>query len=117
MGLRSRLRSRFRDLARAAAFLAAVAADGDAPRRARVAALAVLGYALLPVDLVPDPSGVGLVDDLIVLKVGEPGVRRLVPAEVAEASSRNLRRWMLVLGVAWALSLAVGVYVLWLLLR
>lgn len=116
MGVRSRLRKRFRDLARAAAFLAAVAVDGDAPRRARVGAGLVLAYALLPVDLVPDPSGIGLVDDFLVLKVGEPGVRRMVPREVAEASSRNLRRWVIILGVAWILSLLVGLYLLWLIL-
>lgn len=116
MGAGSHLRKRFRDLARAAAFLAAVTVDGDAPRRARVGAALVLAYALLPVDVVPDPSGVGLVDDFLVLKVGEPGVRRMVPPETAEASGRNLRRWVIILGVAWVLSLLVGLYLLWLLL-
>jgi uncharacterized membrane protein YkvA (DUF1232 family) len=106
--LRTRLGIRFRDLARAAAFLAGVAADGDAPRRARAAAVLVLAYALLPVDLLPDPTMVGILDDVLVLEVGEPGVRRLVPAELREERARNLRRWAIALAVAWLLSLAVG---------
>lgn len=112
-GLRRRLRLRFRDLARAAAFLAGVAADDEAPRRARWAAALVLAYALLPVDVVPDPTMVGILDDLLVLKVGEPGVRRLVPPGRREAQGRNLRRWAIALAAAWLLSVAVGLLLLY----
>lgn len=112
--VRARLRVRFRDLARAAAFLASVAVDRDAPRRARLASALVLGYALLPVDVIPDPTMVGLLDDLLVLKVGEPGVRRLVPEAVREEQARDLRRWGLILAAAWLASLIAGGVLLYL---
>lgn len=112
----SRLGSRFRNLAKGVAFLASVAADREAPRRARLSALAVMAYALLPVDVVPDPTMVGLLDDVVVLKLGVPGVRRLVPEDVREAQAKQIRRWVVILGVAWLASLAVGLYVLYRLL-
>jgi uncharacterized membrane protein YkvA (DUF1232 family) len=59
--------------------------DPRCPWYARVAAAAVLAYALSPIDLIPDFVPVlGLLDDLVVVPLGVVLVRRLIPTEVFE---------------------------------
>src|SRR5262252_568770 len=57
--------------------------DPRVPWYAKVLALAVAGYALSPIDLIPDFIPViGYLDDLIIVPIGILLVVRLVPAEV-----------------------------------
>jgi uncharacterized membrane protein YkvA (DUF1232 family) len=59
------------------------ARDPRTPWYAKALAIAVAGYALSPIDLIPDFIPViGYLDDLIVVPLGIWGVARLVPADV-----------------------------------
>src|SRR6266849_170417 len=66
--------------------------DPRVPWHAKVLALAVAGYALSPIDLIPDFIPViGYLDDLIIVPIGIFLVIRLVPAEVM-AEHRELAK-------------------------
>ena len=66
--------------------------DPRVPWYAKVLALAVAGYALSPIDLIPDFIPViGYLDDLIIVPIGIFLVVRLVPAEVM-AEHRELAK-------------------------
>jgi uncharacterized membrane protein YkvA (DUF1232 family) len=57
--------------------------DPGTPWYARVLGLAIVGYALSPIDLIPDFIPVlGYLDDIIILPLGIALLRRLIPAEV-----------------------------------
>src|ERR1700726_701123 len=57
--------------------------DPRVPWHARILAIAVAGYALSPIDLIPDfIPVVGLVDDLIILPLGIWLVLSLIPEDV-----------------------------------
>ena len=57
------------------------------PLLARVGAILVAGYALSPIDLIPDFIPVlGLLDDLILVPIGVWLVLRLIPAPILEAA-------------------------------
>lgn len=80
----------------------------------KIVALLVLGYALSPIDLIPDfIPFIGYLDDLVILPLGISLAIRLTPPALwqarlaeAEAQAQKLPRWI------WA---AVVVVVLWLL--
>ena len=92
------------------------------PRHVRWLALAVLAYAVSPIDLVPDFIPVlGLLDDLILIPLGVALVVRLTPPALwqqcladAAREAESLPRWragavavvlvwlVLLAGVAWA---------------
>jgi len=53
------------------------------PHAAKLVAICVLGYALSPIDLIPDSHPViGILDDLILIPLGILAVRRVIPAQV-----------------------------------
>lgn len=57
--------------------------DPRVPWHARLFAALVVGYALSPLDLIPDPIPVlGYLDDLVLLPIGVVIARRLIPADV-----------------------------------
>ena len=57
--------------------------DPRTPWHAKVLALCVVGYAMSPLDLIPDPIPVlGMLDDLILLPLGIALVHRLIPAAI-----------------------------------
>ena len=64
--------------------------DPRTPWPARIVALCVVGYALSPIDLIPDPIPVlGYLDDLILLPLGVALAVRLIPDAVwAEARAQ-----------------------------
>ena len=113
-------RSWARRLKRQAAALAFAARDRRTPWYAKALAVAVVAYALSPVDLIPDFVPVlGLLDDLILLPLGVALVVRLIPpavwanclarAEEGEAAPGWAGRVTAFLIVAcWALLLAAG---------
>ncbi|GIW04128.1 MAG: hypothetical protein KatS3mg059_0748 [Thermomicrobiales bacterium] len=60
-------------------------ADPRTPWHVKALALCVVGYAVSPLDLIPDPIPIlGLLDDVILLPFGVALVRRLIPAHVLE---------------------------------
>ncbi len=64
--------------------------DPRTPLGARIAALLVVGYALSPIDLIPDFIPVlGYLDDLIIIPAGVALALKLIPGEVmAEAREK-----------------------------
>ncbi len=93
----------------------------DTPRAAKWVAIAVLAYALSPVDLIPDFIPViGLLDDVIIVPLGIALAVRLTPKPLwearlreAEAAAQQLPRlwWGAALVVSvWALLLGLLVW-------
>ena len=57
--------------------------DPRTPWYAKFLGVCVVGYALSPIDLIPDPIPVlGYVDDLILIPLGILAVRKLIPSAV-----------------------------------
>jgi uncharacterized membrane protein YkvA (DUF1232 family) len=87
----------------------------DTPWAPKLVAMAVLGYALSPIDLIPDFIPVlGLLDDVVLLPLGVALAVRLTPAHLwqarlaeAQAGAEKLPR------IFWG---AVAVVTVWLLL-
>jgi uncharacterized membrane protein YkvA (DUF1232 family) len=60
-----------------------VARDPRVPRRAKLLAACVAGYALSPIDLIPDFIPVlGYLDDAIIIPLGILAVVRLIPPDI-----------------------------------
>jgi uncharacterized membrane protein YkvA (DUF1232 family) len=76
-------RQRARHLKRETYALALVARDARVPWYTKALALALVGYALSPLDLIPDFVPIfGFVDDLIVVPLGIVLLLRLTPSAV-----------------------------------
>ncbi len=100
------------------------ARDRNTPWYVKAAALCVAGYALSPIDLIPDFIPVlGLLDELVILPLGIWAVIRMIPpedmaryrAEAARAAERPVSRGAgIAVAFVWAASL---VLVAWLVLR
>ncbi|MCC6075632.1 YkvA family protein [Pseudomonas sp. GCM10022188] len=66
----------------------------DTPWAAKLLALAVVAYALSPIDLIPDFIPVlGYLDDVILLPLGILLALRLIPAPVFEACRQQAQAW------------------------
>jgi uncharacterized membrane protein YkvA (DUF1232 family) len=96
----------------------------DTPRLAKVVAVAVLAYAVSPIDLIPDFIPVlGLLDDLILLPLGIALAVRLTPkhlwqARLAEAEVGADKLPRLIGGAVFVLlvwALLAGLFAWWLL--
>ena len=95
--------------------------DPRVPWYAKALALCVAGYALSPIDLIPDFVPVlGYLDDLILITLGVAIASRLIPAQVladCRAGAERFRaagkptNWLAVGGiiVLWLLLAALGV--------
>lgn len=69
--------------------------DARTPRIAKILAVAIVAYALSPIDLIPDFIPVlGLLDELILLPAALWLVLRLVPAEVLGDAREKARAWV-----------------------
>jgi uncharacterized membrane protein YkvA (DUF1232 family) len=104
--------------------LAGAARDPRTPWYARLLAVAIVAYALSPIDLIPDFVPVlGYLDDLILVPAGLWFALRLIPAEVMEEHRQRVRDtgWpppskaaaAVIVGIwlaaiAWVLSLPAG---------
>ena len=105
------------------AVLASAIRDPRTPLAAKVLGLAVVAYALSPIDLIPDFIPVlGYLDDLILLPIGLWAVRKLIPdAVIAEhrakvpPGTRLAKSWTAayVIVAIWAVSLALVAHWLW----
>ncbi|MHC1729642.1 MAG: YkvA family protein [Syntrophobacteraceae bacterium] len=63
----------------------------ETPMYAKIAAAVVVGYALSPVDLIPDFIPVlGYLDDVILLPLGIALVIKLIPCEVLDSCRRDV---------------------------
>lgn len=95
--------------------------DPRTPAYARYVAVLVIGYALSPIDLVPDFIPIlGLLDDLILLPLGIALLQKVIPPQVMAASKRqaeamkksglpaNHNAAMIVLAI-WALVLTTSI--------
>lgn len=79
----ARLRAWAGALKREVTALALAARDPRTPLAAKLLALAIVAYALSPIDLIPDVIPVlGMLDDLVLLPLGIWVVVRLIPREV-----------------------------------
>jgi uncharacterized membrane protein YkvA (DUF1232 family) len=90
MGVLDALRNRARLLKRETLALFLAAKDPRTPWYAKLLAVAIVAYALSPIDLIPDFIPVlGYLDELVLIPAGIALVIRLVPADVmAEARER-----------------------------
>ena len=59
--------------------------DPRVPWYAKLLAVCVVGYALSPIDLIPDPIPIlGYLDDLVIVPLGIALVVRLIPPEILQ---------------------------------
>lgn len=115
-----RLKAWARTMKRDAHALYLAARDPRVPWYAKALALCVAGYALSPIDLIPDFVPVlGYLDDLILVPLGIVAVVRLIPPEImAEhrataslAAERPISRTAaIVIALTWAASIALTVW-------
>ena len=112
-----------RGLEREALALYFACRDPRVPWYARLLAAAVVGYALSPIDLIPDFIPVlGVLDDLLIIPLGVLAVRALVPPALLEecrqraASLQERPRSRIAAVVIVGLWLAAAMAVLWWLL-
>ena len=114
-----RLRDHAQALKREVMALAIAYRDPRTPWVARLCALAVVAYALSPIDLIPDFIPVlGLLDDLLLLPLGITLALKLVPPEVmaearltaTQATGREGLAGAAVISLVWLalLGLAIG---------
>lgn len=124
MSRRARWAARARALRREVNALALAFRDPRTPWHTKAFLALVVGYALSPLDLVPDVIPVlGQLDDLLLVPAGVALARRMVPAQVlaecrarAEAAPLQWRgAWWAAAAVvlAWALALALGIWWAW----
>jgi len=93
--------------------------DPRTPRRAKLAIALTVGYALSPIDLIPDFIPIlGYLDDLLIVPLGIAYSTKLVPREVMEEcrarakvefsrGSPKSRRAAVIIVLIWALLLAL----------
>lgn len=95
-----RLRGRARQLKAETYALYLAYRDPRLPWYAKLVVACVVGYALSPIDLIPDFIPVlGYLDDLILVPAGIALALRLIPAEVmaearAKAAGRGPKNWL-----------------------
>ncbi len=96
--------------------------DQRTPAYAKYFAMLVIGYALSPIDLIPDFIPVlGLLDDLILLPLGIVALEKMIPLEVMAHARRQAHKLvrsglpasqtaaMIVVGI-WALVLSSSIW-------
>lgn len=120
MKLLETLRSWARRIKRDVVAVYFAARNPRTPMMVRLLALAVAGYALSPIDLIPDFIPVlGYLDDLLIVPAGLMLVIRLLPPDIlalsrsqaAEAIARPTSRWAAVFIVGlWIVVLALCTY-------
>jgi len=90
--------------------------DPRTPWYARILAIAVVGYAFSPIDLIPDFIPVlGYLDDLVLIPLGIILVRKLIPEDVL-TDCREKSREMIGQGKPASRVAAVVIVSIWLLL-
>ena len=94
--------------------------DPRTPWYAKAMGVCVIGYALSPIDLIPDPIPIlGYVDDLILLHLGIAAVRKMIPQEVLsecrekakDLTQRKRKNWIAA-GVIISIWILVAIYII-----
>jgi uncharacterized membrane protein YkvA (DUF1232 family) len=94
--------------------------DPRTPWYAKAVGLCVVGYALSPIDLIPDPIPIlGYMDDLILLPLGIVAVRKMIPAAVLnecrerarELAEKKEKNWIAA-GVIIAVWVIVAIWII-----
>jgi uncharacterized membrane protein YkvA (DUF1232 family) len=89
--------------------------DPRVPRRAKIVLAAVLGYAVSPVDLVPDFIPVlGFLDDLIIVPIGIFLAVRMIPGDVWQECRAKAGTWQVDTRAKWLIAGVIMAF--WLLL-
>jgi uncharacterized membrane protein YkvA (DUF1232 family) len=90
--------------------------DPRVPLHARIFAACVVGYALSPIDLIPDVIPVlGYLDDLVLVPLGLALALRMIPAGVLKEHQDRARE-MMKDGLPVNKAAAVAIIVIWLVL-
>lgn len=122
MGGLDTLKQRARALQREVGALFLAARHPRTPWYAKLLVLAIVAYALSPIDLIPDFVPIfGLLDDVVLLPVAIALAIRMTPqsviaecraqAEVNEAERRRAGRWgALAIAALWIALLAIAAY-------
>ncbi len=99
--------------------------DPRTPWYAKALAILVIGYALSPIDLIPDFIPViGYLDDLIIIPLGISLLIKIIPRDILEEcrakaksdlSNRKPRNWVaaVIIVLVWLLAIYVVVSVIW----
>ena len=99
--------------------------DPRTPWYAKAFAALILGYALSPIDLIPDFIPVlGYVDDLVLVPAGIALLLKMIPREVleecrerakAQPSPGSLKNWIagIVIVLIWITAIGVSLRVVW----
>jgi uncharacterized membrane protein YkvA (DUF1232 family) len=75
--------------------------DSRTPRSARMLAMGIVGYALSPIDLIPDPVPfIGYLDDVGILLLGLAILPRMIPSAIL-ADCRTQARGLSATPVRW----------------
>jgi len=87
--------------------------DPRVPWYAKVVAACVVGYALSPIDLIPDPIPVlGYLDDLVIVPLGVLLARRLIPEEVLAECREKARGLQGKPANWWAAGVIIAIWIL-----
>lgn len=85
-----RWKQKARDLKKETYAIYLACKDPRVPWYAKVLAACVVGYALSPIDLIPDPIPVlGYLDDLVLIPLGIALVVKMIPCEVLQECRLN----------------------------
>ena len=118
------MKERLRRLETEVRALALACRDPRVPWFAKALAACVVGYALSPIDLIPDPIPIlGHLDDVVLIPLGLLAVRRMIPAEVLAECRERARgmasekraaggRAAIAIVTIWALLLVAAIVVL-----
>ena len=89
--------------------------DPRTPWYAKALGFCVVGYALSPIDLIPDPIPIlGYLDDLILLPLGIVAVRKMIPSAVLTECRERAKELSQKKGKNW---IAAGVIIaIWIIL-
>jgi len=83
--------------------------DPRTPWYAKALGVCVVGYALSPIDLIPDPIPIlGYLDDLILLPLGIVAVRKMIPTAVLTECREKTKQFTQPKGKNW---IAAGVII------
>ncbi len=94
--------------------------DPRTPWYAKALGFCVVGYALSPIDLIPDPIPIlGYVDDLILIPLGIVAVRKMIPSPVLtecrkktmELAQQKGKKWIAA-GVIMAIWIIVAIWMI-----
>jgi len=119
------LKGKMKQLKREVYALYLASKDPRTPWYAKVLAALIIGYALSPIDLIPDFIPVlGYLDDLVIIPAGIVLLLKMIPKEVMEESrqkARSLsekktpRNWIagLIIVLIWVLAIYVVIKIIW----